>query len=64
MRNHITAEVDNVEKITAATVCLHNFLRISEKNTEKMPKYIALQILPTPFEMMVTLIKAYFEKNT
>lgn len=35
LRNNIIAEVDNVEKITAATICLHNFLSISEKNDEQ-----------------------------
>lgn len=36
LRNNIIAEVDNVERITAATICLHNFLRISEKNAEQL----------------------------
>lgn len=36
LRNNIIAEVDNVERITAATICLHNFLRISEKNDEQL----------------------------
>ncbi|KYN29282.1 hypothetical protein ALC57_01284 [Trachymyrmex cornetzi] len=34
LRNNIITEVGNVEKITAATICLHNFLRISEKNAQ------------------------------
>ncbi|XP_071652211.1 uncharacterized protein [Temnothorax longispinosus] len=36
LRNNIIADVENVEKIAAATVCLHNFLRISE---ERVPAY-------------------------
>ncbi|XP_012543755.1 protein ANTAGONIST OF LIKE HETEROCHROMATIN PROTEIN 1-like isoform X2 [Monomorium pharaonis] len=36
LRNNIIGEVDNIERITAATICLHNFLRISEKDAEQL----------------------------
>lgn len=32
LRNNVIADVETVEKIVAATICLHNFLRIYENN--------------------------------
>jgi len=32
LRHKIIADVETIEKITAATICLHNFLRIYENN--------------------------------
>jgi len=44
LRNNIIADVETVEKIVAATVCLHNFLRISEN---KVSAYERIYCPPT-----------------